>query len=39
MQTMGQADVKTAMKYQHPELNIVRTALNDTAPGVPPAAT
>jgi hypothetical protein len=27
MQTMGQKDVKTAMKYQHPELDIVRTAL------------
>lgn len=33
MQTMGQKDVKTAMKYQHPELDIVRTALNETAPG------
>lgn len=33
MQTMGQIDVKTAMKYQHPELDIVRTALNETAPG------
>jgi len=31
MQTMGQ-DVKTAMKYQHPELDIVRAALN-SAPG------
>ena len=35
MQTMGQKDVKTAMKYQHPELDIVRTALNETAPGSP----
>src|SRR5581483_9196488 len=35
MQTMGQKDVKTAMKYQHPELDIVRTALNETAPGAP----
>jgi integrase len=35
MQTMGQVDVKTAMKYQHPELDIVRTALNETAPGTP----
>lgn len=35
MQTMGQKDVKTAMKYQHPELDIVRTALNETAPGTP----
>ena len=32
MQTMGQKDVKTEMKYQHPELGIVRTALNETAP-------
>ena len=37
MQTMGQKDVKTAMKYQHPELDIVRTALNETAPGAPRA--
>jgi len=37
MQTMGQKDVKTAMKYQHPELDIVRTALNETAPGAPQA--
>jgi hypothetical protein len=37
MQTMGQKDVKTAMKYQHPELDIVRTALNETAPGTPQA--
>jgi site-specific recombinase XerD len=36
MQTMGQVDVKTAMKYQHPELDIVRSALNDTEPGAPP---
>ena len=28
MDTMGQTDVKTAMKYQHPELEIVREALN-----------
>jgi hypothetical protein len=27
MQTMGHVDVKTAMKYQHPELDIVRSAL------------
>jgi len=32
---LGQVDVKTAMKYQHPELDIVRTALNETAPGAP----
>jgi hypothetical protein len=31
-------DVKTAMKYQHPELDIVRTALNETAPLEPPTA-
>jgi integrase len=37
MQTMGQVDVKTAMKYQHLELDIVRTALNQTAPGAPQA--
>ena len=24
MQSMGQVDVKTAMKYQHPELDIVQ---------------
>jgi integrase len=35
MQTMGHVDVKTAMKYQHPELEIVRSALNDTNPSVP----
>ena len=28
MDTMGQTDVKTAMKYQHPELEIVREAPN-----------
>jgi hypothetical protein len=28
MDSMGHADVKTAMKYQHPELEIVRQALN-----------
>jgi site-specific recombinase XerC len=28
MDTVGQTDVKTAMKYQHPELEIVREALN-----------
>jgi integrase len=36
MNTMGHVDVKTAMKYQHPELDIVRTALNETnAAGMP----
>jgi integrase len=28
MKTMGHRDVKTAMQYQHPELDIVRAALN-----------
>jgi site-specific recombinase XerD len=28
MRTMGHRDVKTAMQYQHPELDIVRNALN-----------
>ena len=28
MRTMGHRDVKTAMQYQHPELDIVRAALN-----------
>ena len=28
MKVMGHRDVKTAMKYQHPEIEIVRTALN-----------
>jgi site-specific recombinase XerD len=28
MKTMGHKDVKTAMQYQHPELEIVRQALN-----------
>jgi len=32
MRTMGHRDVKTAMQYQHPELDIVRAALDqDTA--------
>jgi integrase len=32
MRTMGHRDVKTAMRYQHPELEIVRAALDqDTA--------
>ncbi len=30
MKTMGHKDVKTAMRYQHPELDIVRDALNAT---------
>jgi integrase len=28
MDAMGHTDVKAAMKYQHPELQIVRQALN-----------
>ena len=28
MKTMSRKDVRTAMQYQHPELEIVRTALN-----------
>ncbi len=32
MRTIGHKDVKTAMQYQHPELEIVRAALDhDTA--------
>lgn len=30
MKTMGHKDVKTAMQYQHPEMEIVRAALNQT---------
>ena len=32
MKTMRHRDVKTAMHYQHPELEIVRAALDYTAP-------
>jgi site-specific recombinase XerD len=32
MRTMGHRDVKTAMHYQHPELEIVRAALDYDAP-------
>lgn len=39
MRAMGQIDVKTAMKYQHPELDILRSALNDTQPSIPATAT
>ena len=28
MNTMGHKDVKTAMQYQHPEVEVVRQALN-----------
>jgi len=34
MKTMGHKDVKTAMQYQHPELEIVRTALNQTCTAI-----
>jgi hypothetical protein len=30
MKTMGHKDVRTAMRYQHPELDVVRDALNAT---------
>jgi len=29
---MGHRDVKTAMKYQYPEIDIVRAALNEGSP-------
>jgi hypothetical protein len=32
MRTMGHCDVKTAMHYQHPELEIVRAALDYRPP-------
>jgi len=32
MRTMGHHDVKTAMHYQHPELEIVRAALDYRPP-------
>jgi site-specific recombinase XerC len=31
MKVMGHRDVKTAMKYQHPEVDIVRAALDEEA--------
>jgi len=33
MKTMGHRDVKTAMHYQHPELDVVRAALDFGAAG------
>jgi len=30
MRTMGHRDVRAAMQYQHPDLDIVRSALNRT---------
>jgi site-specific recombinase XerD len=38
MKTMGHKDVKTAMQYQHPELEIVRAALNQTGSATEPGA-
>lgn len=32
MKTMGHKGVRTAMQYQHPELDIVREALNNQSP-------
>jgi len=32
MKTMGHCDTKTAMHYQHPELEIVRAALDYRLP-------
>ncbi len=32
MKTMGHRDVKTAMHYQHPEVEVVRAALDYLAP-------
>jgi site-specific recombinase XerD len=29
MKTMGHRDVKTAMRYQHPELESIRAVIND----------
>ena len=33
---MGQKDVKTAMKYQHPEHELVRRVLNQSNASAPP---
>ncbi len=38
MKVMGHRDLKTALRYQHPELDIVRAALNQQ-PGDPPQTT
>ena len=38
MRTMGHRDVKTAMHYQHPELEIVRAALDYQPPNSEPVA-
>ena len=34
MRTMGHRDVRTAMHYQHPELEIVRAALDYRPPSI-----
>jgi integrase len=39
MRTMGHRDVRTAMNYQHPELEIVRAALDGAAPAETTEAT
>ena len=33
MKVMGHRDFKTAMRYQHPEVDIVRAALNEQSSG------
>ena len=38
MKVMGHRDVKTAMRYQHPEVDIVRAALNQSQDGSVPQA-
>jgi hypothetical protein len=38
MKVMGHQDFKTALRYQHPELDIVRAALNGTQGGIAPEA-
>jgi hypothetical protein len=38
MRTMGHRDVKTAMHHQHPELEIVRAALDYRPPNAEAAA-
>jgi site-specific recombinase XerD len=35
MLTMGHKDVKTAMRYQHPEVEVVRQALNQPGGSAP----
>jgi integrase len=38
MKVMGHQDFKTAMRYQHPEVDIVRAALNGSQGGTAPKA-